>query len=503
MLQPLHSVGLLLLAVAPLRAQFGNETIFVGRTGSTMYSFVDSASGAVVSGNDNQVRNVRGAVFADDGQNVYLGNAAPVFSLTGISRAQWNGSTAIWSTFYHTSTAVYYIGLDRARRRLWLLTNPTSTTALERQLQCLDVDTASATYGQLLAQTTSLAMTFRERWGLSPSGNLAAVPRGSVGDNLFEIVDTNPTSPTFLQVTTAVPLSATSPGSGYVMGAAISGDDQYAYVLVPGIAPYVGVLHIPSQTWLDFDAAGGQQHLMLPPMTPTALALAPDASYAVVTAYQGAARRVVFDYQNPSQSTVVDAVTSMTVTTSDSPSVSFDSTRIAFSGSGALLIVDAATGTVLQSVAGVGGISTAWQDRRPGASYTSYGAGCAGTLGVPTLAAAAASPVPVLGSTFSLAIGNLPAGIGLVGFGFSNTSWNGLPLPLPLTAYGIPACSLWASPDSTGLVLGSPTATWSLSIPNWSGLFGMPFYNQAFSLDAGANALGLTVSNAGAGVLGI
>ena len=496
-------IGCLLLATTPAYAQFGNEWIFVGKTGSDIYAFVDSASGTVVSGTSIQVRNIRGAVFADLGQNVYVGNAAPVFSLTGISRAQWNGTTATWSTFYHTPNSVYYIGLDRDRKRLWLLTNVLTTTALDRQLLCLDVDTASATYGQLLAQTTTLATAFRERWGLSPSGNLAAVPRGQVGANLMEIVDTNPSSPTFLQVTTAVPLSATSPGSGYVVGATIAGDDQYAYVLVPGIAPYLGVLHIASQSWLDFDPAPGPQHLMLPPMTPTALALAPDASYAVITAYGGVARRVVIDYVTPDQSTVTSVVTGMTAGSSDSPSVSFDSTRIAFTNSFQLLAVDAATGTVLQSAAGTGGISTAWQDLRPAATYTLYGVGCAGALGVPTMTAALASPTPKLGRSFAVTIDQLATGIALVGFGFSNTLYSGLPLPLPLDSLGMPGCSLLASPDILTPVIGLPTASWSMSIPNTLTLLGLPFFNQAFALDATANALGIATSNAGAGVLGV
>ena len=499
-------IGFLLFATAPAYAQFGNEWIFVGKTGSEAYAFVDSATGAVVNGTSIQARNIRGTEFADLGQNLYVANAAPVFSITGISRAQWNGAVATWSPFYWVPDASYCLGLDRTRQRIWVLTG--NATA-GRELHCVDANPNSGTYGQLLAQTTTLGPTVRERWAMSRSGNLAAVPAGQVGMNQFDIVDTNPASPTFLQVIVRKQLSATSPGSGYIMACAVSDDDRYAYTLVPGVAPYVGVLDIPAQTWLDFDPAPGQQHLMLPQTTPNYMALAPDASYLVITGGSvglGWVRRVVFDYANPSQSTMASVLQGAAMWNAAAPSVSFDSSRYAFLANSGLNVVDAATGNQLLFVAGVGGLFSAWQDLRATASYrrayVEFGAGCPGATGTPTLVADAATPSPAIGQTFSLTIGNIPLGVALVGFGFSNTAYNGLPLPLPLDTLGMPGCSLLASPDILTPVFGLPTASGSLSVPNTLTLYGLPFFNQAFALDATANALGITTSNAGAAIVG-
>ena len=46
-------------------------------------------------------------------------------------------------------------------------------------------------------------------------------------------------------------------------------------------------------------------------------------------------------------------------------------------------------------------------------------------------------------------------------------------------------------------VLGS--AVWTFTVPNFPGL---AFYNQAFAFDPGQNALGLTASNGGSGLIG-
>jgi hypothetical protein len=132
-----------------------------------------------------------------------------------------------------------------------------------------------------------------------------------------------------------------------------------------------------------------------------------------------------------------------------------------------------------------------------GARYRTYGSGCAGSAGVPTLAAAAGSR-PMLGSSFLLELGNLPAGVAFVVMGFSDTSHSPFTLPLDLGQFGMPGCSMSAEALATQLVIGSgTTANWSLAIPSSNSYIGVLFYNQAFVVDPPANALGLTVSNAG------
>ena len=135
-----------------------------------------------------------------------------------------------------------------------------------------------------------------------------------------------------------------------------------------------------------------------------------------------------------------------------------------------------------------------------GASYTTYGAGCAGSRGVPTLAAQAGS-LPQVGQTLQVDIGNLPfTGLVFLFLGLSDTAYGPTPLPYSLGPHGAAGCSILCSGEAPYILpnlLGS--AAWQWTIPNAPGL---PFYNQAFAFDPPANALGITASNAGHGVIG-
>ncbi|MEQ1632803.1 MAG: hypothetical protein ABL997_10550, partial [Planctomycetota bacterium] len=135
------------------------------------------------------------------------------------------------------------------------------------------------------------------------------------------------------------------------------------------------------------------------------------------------------------------------------------------------------------------------------ASYSTFGAGCAGSRGIPTLAAQTGS-VPRVGQTFSLQIGNLPFnGLPFLFLGFSNTDFGGTPLPFSLAGLGAPGCNVLMSGDQSYLLpnlLG--TSVWSITVPN---LPGVQFYNQVFVFDPPANAFGVTASNAGQGVVGL
>jgi hypothetical protein len=63
-------------------------------------------------------------------------------------------------------------------------------------------------------------------------------------------------------------------------------------------------------------------------------------------------------------------------------------------------------------------------------------------------------------------------------------------------------CTQYVDALVLNYITGSTTATWSWSIPNTPSLFGARFYNQAFSLDPGANSFGFTASNAATGKIG-
>ncbi|MEM7204519.1 MAG: hypothetical protein AAF628_29955 [Planctomycetota bacterium] len=135
------------------------------------------------------------------------------------------------------------------------------------------------------------------------------------------------------------------------------------------------------------------------------------------------------------------------------------------------------------------------------ARFDPYGAGCAGTAGVPAL-----GPVPFAlpwdDAPFVVQADRLPASApAALLLSTSATRWQSLALPAALDALGMPGCSLLAGAD---LVLpGAATAgraTWT--VPVTGAPVGTEFYSQAYVLDAGANPLGVTMSNGAAAVIG-
>lgn len=136
-----------------------------------------------------------------------------------------------------------------------------------------------------------------------------------------------------------------------------------------------------------------------------------------------------------------------------------------------------------------------------GADYHAFGSGCSGSNGVPTLAGSGA---PHIGTTFTVNVTNLSASASAFMLtGISSTNWSGLPLPADLTPFGLTGCTAYVSGDLISVL--APTAgsaALQLPLPMIPTLVGMPFYNQAISIDAAANPAGLTVSNAGAGIVG-
>ncbi|MBP8299119.1 MAG: hypothetical protein KA020_02040 [Planctomycetes bacterium] len=131
-----------------------------------------------------------------------------------------------------------------------------------------------------------------------------------------------------------------------------------------------------------------------------------------------------------------------------------------------------------------------------------FGTGCAGSNGVPALAAAGA---PRIGQTYSLTLSNLATAstFALMAIGLSDQNGPLGPLPLSLASYGMPGCSAFVSTDVVVLVGASAgSATWSASLPNDPGYVGLKLFHQGISIDAGVNAASLVVSNAHAGTIG-
>jgi hypothetical protein len=134
------------------------------------------------------------------------------------------------------------------------------------------------------------------------------------------------------------------------------------------------------------------------------------------------------------------------------------------------------------------------------AFYLPFGAGCAGTAGVPSNTSSGA---PVLGTSMTLTFGNLPAPeLAVAIFGLSGSMSGFGPLPLDLAVFGAPGCFGRVSPDATAFLLGSSgAATLVVNTPNLPGLLGVVYYTQALVLDPTLNALGVSMSDAaGAGV---
>ena len=77
------------------------------------------------------------------------------------------------------------------------------------------------------------------------------------------------------------------------------------------------------------------------------------------------------------------------------------------------------------------------------------------------------------------------------------------PLPLDLTVFGMPGCSLLADPLVTLLLVSATsTASHTMGFPADPTLQGLNVFLQAFPLDGTANPAGITVSNGGRARLG-
>lgn len=133
------------------------------------------------------------------------------------------------------------------------------------------------------------------------------------------------------------------------------------------------------------------------------------------------------------------------------------------------------------------------------ADVAPFGAGCAGTAGIPTLAASPFT-LPWLGDAMRTVVQTIPAGEPGAVF---VSSFGSTP-PVPLAGVGMPGCDLLVPIDVAEFRLAvAGSAEWTAAIPNVPALAAAVIRQQAFVFDAGANALGLAASNAITATLGV
>jgi hypothetical protein len=177
--------------------------------------------------------------------------------------------------------------------------------------------------------------------------------------------------------------------------------------------------------------------------------------------------------------------------------------------SGAQLFAQTGTNQLLLFAGGCGTNLTndLWQlDIPVAARFLSYGAGCAPLSGNVPLLSQVPNTNSRVGQTLGIRISNLPSilTVTIPFFGFSNTQWNLVPLPAPLAAYGMPGCTLYADPISTGFAFAfTGSVDWNIAIPNNPSLAGLSLYFQSLIVDpAAGNPFGGVVTNAARAVVG-
>jgi alpha-tubulin suppressor-like RCC1 family protein len=130
----------------------------------------------------------------------------------------------------------------------------------------------------------------------------------------------------------------------------------------------------------------------------------------------------------------------------------------------------------------------------PTCTYVTFASGCAGSRPAPSLVP---RDTPRIGSTMKVTLFDLPQSAAFMILGWGQTA------PVSLAGVGMPGCYQHVTVDGAVFLLGqNQQARWELAIPNWVGLVGFHFHNQAVVLDPAANALGAVVSDAAEAVIG-
>jgi hypothetical protein len=128
------------------------------------------------------------------------------------------------------------------------------------------------------------------------------------------------------------------------------------------------------------------------------------------------------------------------------------------------------------------------------AYYTTFATGCPSSLPPAQLIPAT---LPRIGTTMFVIVNNMPANLGVMITGYSETNSVFGALPLSTTPFGITNCTLYVSTDAlTTLTGGGGAATFSLTIPPVLGLLGAQLFQQPAVVSPGLNPLEVALGNA-------
>jgi hypothetical protein len=141
-------------------------------------------------------------------------------------------------------------------------------------------------------------------------------------------------------------------------------------------------------------------------------------------------------------------------------------------------------------------------------SVTAFGNGCPGAFGVPVLSTVAPSsaytPGPVIGKRVWFELTGVlpyPYGISYILMGLENTQWNGVPLPLELSAVGMSGCYLNQSLDFFDVASFQSS---TIQVPTNTDLLEMHIYVQGMGLELfGPNGPGTCFSRSLDAVVGL
>ena len=131
------------------------------------------------------------------------------------------------------------------------------------------------------------------------------------------------------------------------------------------------------------------------------------------------------------------------------------------------------------------------------AGLTTFSPGCPGFSGTPTITQKATHTGAWIGDTLQVTVDPVPTAFAGLFLGFSNTTYQGIPLPIDLGPIGMPNCSLHVAPEAFLLCTGTGTScNASLAVPDSNALRGAAFYLQAVVPAPTVNPGGLVMSDA-------